>query len=130
MTETTGQHILVVTADAEDPDPDLYEYDVECPGVADDCRRYEDCLATADEVAALQSAADNGSEAVAHGRKHLHIDGMWMAATDLCYVATHDGMPDAVAGRFEPGRHPITWDVGDGTELIVFAPDGAVSGRG
>ena len=119
MTDT--QHFLIVTADHEDPgDPDLFSYAVECPGVTDECRRYEDCVATDTERQLLEAAQDNGTEPVTHGVKHLMIDAVWCAATQMCNVRDHDGLPDAVAGRFPVGRHAIDWDFGDGTEIAVY----------
>ncbi len=115
------QHFLIVTPDADYPtDEDLLTYDAECPGVTDSCRRYEDCRANEAEADLLEAAVDNGEPAVAHGAKHLKIDGLWCAATDNCNVISHDGLPATVAGRFEPGRHPIDFDFGDGTEIVIL----------
>jgi len=122
MTDT--QHFLIVTTDPDDPnDADLFEYMVECPGVTDECRRYEDCVPNDAERELLDKAMDNEAEPVAHGVKHLEIDGTWCAATNLCNVRDHDGLPDAVTGRFTVGRHAIDWDFGDGTEIAVYASD-------
>lgn len=118
---TDPPHILVVTVDPEDLD--VIDCTVECPGVTDECREYRDCVADDAERAALVRADDDGLPTVAHGQRHLMIDGMWMAETDFCYVQGHDGLPDEVVDRFPPGRHPIEHDVGDGTELFVFALD-------
>jgi hypothetical protein len=127
-----NQHFLIVTPDPNDPDDqDLFTYAVECPGVTDECRRYEDCVAGDAERELLEEAIDNGEALIAHGVNHLMIDGVWCAATNLCNVCDHDGLPDAAAGRFPAGRHAIDYDFGDGTEIAVYAPDpeDAVSAR-
>lgn len=128
---TNAQHFLIVTADPDDPsDKDLFQYEVECPGVTDECRRYEDCVPDGPERTLLQEAVDNEGTPIAHGVKHLMIDGTWCAATNLCNVRDHDGLPDAVVGLFPVGRHAIDWDFGDGTELAVYASDvEAATGR-
>lgn len=110
-------HVLIVRPDPADPHPDFYEYEVDCPGVTDQCRRWEEC-AVAD--CPISAEWDDG-DSEAHGQPHKLIAGMWMTPTEHCYVAVHDGLPDAVAGDFAPGRHDIDWEVGDGTELSVFA---------
>lgn len=115
----TEQHVLVVTADPDDPENLTYE--IECPGVSDTCRQYLDCVAGDAEQVALEQAADDDRPRMSHGKRHLKIDGTWMAETDFCYVQGHDRLPDSVVGRFPVGRHPIGWDVGDGTEIEVYA---------
>jgi hypothetical protein len=131
MTDT--QHFLIVAADPDNPgDEDLYEYEVECPGVTDACRRYEDCVPDDHERTLLEEAVDNETEPIAHGVKHLLLDGMWCAATDRCNVRDHDALPNEVAGRFPVGRHAIDFDFGDATEIEVFLSDsdaGAVATR-
>jgi hypothetical protein len=127
-----NHHVLIVTADADGPtDTDLFAYEIECPGVTDSCRRYEDCSASEEEREELEAAEDAGQRpAVAHGKRHFMYDGVWCAETDCCNVAGHDNMPDDVAGRFEPGRHPVDFDFGDGTEIAVFPlnnPDATVT---
>ncbi len=117
--ETEGNHILVVASDPSDPEN--LSYEIECPGVTDACREYQDCLASEAEQAVLERAVDDGKPLVAHGKRHLKIDGTWMAETGHCYVQGHEGLPDAVDGRFPVGQHPIGWDVGDGTEIEVYA---------
>lgn len=118
----SSPHVLIVTPDAEDPtDTDLFTYAVECPGVTDACRRYEDCVAGEAERRFLEAAADNGQPVVAHGARHLMFDGLWCAETQWCNVVGHDSLPDDVAGRFAPGRHPVDFDFGDGTEIAIFA---------
>lgn len=117
----TAPHILVVTAD---PDPEFeHDYAVECPGVTPECQRWEpcdryDCPVPSDTDEAYDRP-------VAHDEVHRYIGDRWMTPTGSCYLVWHDGLPDAVAGRFKPGRHPICWDVGDGTELWIFALDPA-----
>jgi hypothetical protein len=112
-------HYLIVTADPEDPqERDFYDYEVECPGVTDECRRWEQCVASTCTVA--REYQFDAREALGHGEHHRYINGMWMTPTEHCYVQGHDGLPDAVAGYFELGRHPIGWDVGDGTEIEVY----------
>lgn len=120
-----NSHILIVTPDADDPaDADLFTYEVECPGVTDACRRYEDCKAGEDEREQLEAAEDSGLRpAMAHGKRHFMFDGVWCAETDQCNVACHDGLGNDVDGRFEPGRHPVDFDFGDGTEIAIFALD-------
>lgn len=115
-------HYLVVTPDPQDPqERDWFSYSVECPGVTEECRRWEDCVHNAVDVERLEEMADQGApEPVLHGKRHRKIGGTWMAETDECYVARHDGLGDAVAGYYSAGRHPIGWDVGDGTELEVY----------
>jgi hypothetical protein len=124
---TAPQHFLIVTPDPRAPEEtDYFTYAVECPGVTDKCRRYEDCSADNAERDLLEDALDADTQRpVAHGVKHLLIDETWCAATDLCNVRDHDGLPDAVAGRFPPGRHAIDFDFGDGTEIAVHASDPA-----
>lgn len=112
-------HVLVVTADPDDPE--RLDYSVECPGVTDECRMYRDCLAGKAERSALDRAADDGEPLVAHGKRHLKVDGAWMAETDHCYAQGHDGLPDTAVDRFPVGRHPIEWDTGDGTEIYIVA---------
>ena len=118
-----NHHVLIVTPDAGDPaDSDLFTYEIECPGVTDSCRRYEACSAGAEERENLEAAEDAGQRpAVAHGQRHFMYDGVWCAETDRCNVAGHDSMPNDVAGRFQPGRHPVDFDFGDGTEIAIFA---------
>lgn len=117
-------HFLIVTPGADDPtDSDLFTYEIECPGVTDACRRYRDCVAGDAERKSLEDAVDNERPAVAHGARHLMFDGTWCAETQHCNVAGHDSLPDDVAGRFAPGRHPIEFDFGDGTEIAIFALD-------
>lgn len=113
-------HTLIVTPSAARPDDeDGYSYEVDCPGVTDSCRLWEDCGAGFDEQQVLENR--NERHPVAHGKRHSFIDSLWMAETTACYVATHDGLPDAVSGSFAPGRHAIDFDCGGGTELVVLA---------
>jgi hypothetical protein len=112
-------HILIVTAvhpDENDPERTELEYTVECPGVTDACRRYEDCRASLAEQDLLYRSEDR----IAHGQRHISIDSCWMAETPFCNVMTNDWLQDSADGRFPLGRHPITWDVGDGTEMFVL----------
>jgi hypothetical protein len=118
----TNAHILIVTPDRDDPtDEGLFTYEIECPGVTDACRRYEDCSAGEDEREELEAAEDSGRRpAVAHGKRHFMFDGVWCAETDHCNVVGHDGLDNDVAGRFTPGRHPVDFDFGDGTEIVIL----------
>jgi hypothetical protein len=108
-------HYLVVEVDPEDGEALIYS--VECGGVTDACRRYEDCIPDAAERSLLGEAAEE--KPVAHGKRHIMVDGAWCAETTACNVADHDGLGDDVAGRFPVGRHLIDWDFGDGTELFI-----------
>lgn len=122
----TDHHVLIVTPDPDDPnDEDLFTYDSECPGVTDRCRSYQDCQADEAEREALETAIDNGQPVVAHGARHLKFDGLWCAETDHCNVIAHDGLPEAIAGRVGPGRHPFDFDFGDGTEIAIFLVEAA-----
>ncbi|RKR92851.1 hypothetical protein BDK92_7333 [Micromonospora pisi] len=124
---TPRTHFLVVTPDERDPqERDYFEYTVECPGVTDECRKWLECLPGTDGRAALENAYDNGdNEPIQHGLRHKKINHKWMAETTGCYLQDHDALGDAVAGYFAAGRHPIGWDVGDGTELEIHALDSA-----
>jgi hypothetical protein len=116
---------LIVTPDADDPTNEhLFAYEIDCPGVTDACRRYEDCKADQDEREHLEAAEDAGHRpATAHGKRHFMFDGVWCAETDHCNVAGHDALGNDVAGRFAPGRHPVDFDFGDGTEIAIFSID-------
>jgi hypothetical protein len=118
MLASDKPHILIVKPDPDDPES--LDYEVECPGVTDACREYRDCLANDSEQAALVRAMDDGQPIVAHGKRHLNIEGTWMAETDFCYVQGHDGLPDAVDGYFPVGRHAIGWDVGGGMDIEIY----------
>lgn len=121
---TAPQHFLIVTSDPNEPEEtDFFTYTVECPGVTDSCRRYEDCVPDDPERTLLEEAVDNETEPIAHGVKHLMLDGVWCAATDRCNVQNHDALPNEVAGRFPVGRHAIDFDFGDATEIEVFLSD-------
>lgn len=118
-------HFLIVAAHPDDPEE--FTYDVECPGVTDACREYRDCLAGDVEVAALHQAWNAGEPRVAHGKRHLFIDNMWMAETDHCHLQDHDRLPDAVDGRFEVGWHAIDWDFDEDGLVIIAIDDKAVA---
>lgn len=119
------QHFLIVTPDPQDPqERDFYTYEVECPGVTDACRLWKSCDGADPDHAALEMLAEGSdSDPIAHGVRHREIAGWtgWWAATDDCYVQTHDRLGDAAENYFGPGRHPIRWEVGDGTELEIYA---------
>lgn len=113
---TTAHHVLTVTGLADDDGVDTREYEIECPGVTDECRLYEECGACKECRASSGAAFDSAESGVLHGVKHLHIDDAWMGATDRCYVASLDCLSET-AGYLNllPGRHPVTFDyVGDG----------------
>lgn len=123
-TSVRNSHILIVTPDADEPsETDLFTYEIECPGVTDACRRYEDCRPDDAERELLETAIDNEQPVIAHGARHLMFDGLWCAETDRCNVAGHDGLGSDVAGRFAPGRHPVEFDFGDGTEIVILPLD-------
>ncbi len=117
MLLTTQVHVLVVTSGPDDK----LSYQVQCPGVTDQCRRYEDCGASPDESLALTEAVANGWDVRSHGRHHRRIAGVWMQATDHCYVASHHALQErATAAGPGPGRYPILWSSGDaGTDLEI-----------
>lgn len=122
MTTPTKIHYLVVTPNPEDPgNDDANNHEVECPGVTPECEGWLECADDDCDHDALEDAESEGDgEPIQHGKTHRNIAGMWMTQTGQCYLAGHDGLPDAVAGQFAPGRHAISWDVGDGTEVEVF----------
>ncbi len=117
MLLSTLVHVLVV---GRDPDGEL-AYEVRCPGVTDQCRRYEDCNAGPNERFALAEALTNGWDVRCHGRHHRKVAGVWMQATDHCYVASHYALEErAAAAGLEPGEYPILWSSGaDGTDLEI-----------
>lgn len=117
-------HVLVVTVDPDDPE--LLDYEVECPGVTDECREWRACTVINCTLIGEYKFTVTGR--LAHGERHKYINGTWMTSTSNCYVACHDGLPDAVAGRFPVGRHAIGHDVGDGTEIEVYAIEPATAG--
>lgn len=126
----TAPHVLVIAfdCDAEQAHPAEphgkdcdQEYSVECPGVQDACREY---LACQKEEEACQG--DGGGflddDGMAHGVEHAYIAGQWMLPTDRCYIAGHDDMPNTASDLdLTPGRYPVEHDVGDGTELYLYA---------
>jgi|SRR5687767_9337383 hypothetical protein len=112
----SAPHMLVVTADPDDPE--ILDHEVECPAVTDECREWRWCTVAECTVPAEYNF---GADAIGHGERHKYIKDRWMVPTDNCYVVCHDGLPDAVADRFPVGRHAIGWDVGDGTEIEIYA---------
>jgi hypothetical protein len=119
---TPDPHVLIVTADADHPtDPDLYHYEIECPGLSPSCRAWAECTMAGCNV--NREYNHDTVDALGHGEPHRYILGTWMAASDHCYVQNHDGMPDAVAGRFGPGRHPVDFDsdIPDDGDILIFA---------
>jgi hypothetical protein len=119
----TTVHHLVVTVDPEDPDnPDAYNCEVECPGVTSECEGWLECAVKTCAHDALNDAEEQGDgEPVQHDETHRNIAGFWMTRTGRCYLVGHDGIAGGIADKFEPGRHSISWDVGDGTEIEIFA---------
>ncbi|MEU4399760.1 hypothetical protein [Micromonospora orduensis] len=121
---TNPPHVLVVTRPTE---PGVIDptYTIECPGVTDDCRSYEDCRPEQAEIDLLDDADDEAP--VAHGVRHRHLNDLWMAATDQCYLATDaDGVADAADElKLAPGRYPVKAifdpDFGSVEELVVLA---------
>lgn len=118
---TTAPHVLVITGEEDHRD-----YDIECPGVTDDCRAYGGCNCPESRDQHGDALWDN---AEAHGVEHKHIDGEWMRPTDQCYVSTSDNLPDvceelAKREQLGPGRHPIDFDYqGEGWyELQLLTP--------
>jgi hypothetical protein len=121
MTATTP-HVLIVTAHPDCPtDPDLYHYDIECPGVSPSCRAWTECTTAGCNV--NREYNHDTVDALGHGQPHRHIHGTWMVEAGYCYVQSHDGMPDAVAGRFGPGRHLVGFDIDvpDDGDIQIFA---------
>lgn len=124
MTQTRQPHVLVV---AEPTEPGVIDptYTIECPGVTDDCRSYEDCLPEQNEIDALGDGDDEAP--VAHGVRRRYLNDTWMAATDRCYLASDaDGVADAAdALKLAPGRYPVKAifdpDFGSVEELLVLA---------
>lgn len=116
-------HYLVVAPDPQDPqERDWFSYAVECPGVTGECRLWTPCPPGSDcDTGRLDAAYKRNpfQDQVLHGLRHRQINDRWTAETTHCFLVDHDGLGDAVAGYFSAGRHPIGWDVGDGTELEV-----------
>ena len=116
-------HIAVLTkpeccsGDGERCIPECTDIEIECPGVADDCRMWLDCPTCEPSTVEARDAFSDGEDII-HGVEHQLIDGRLMTATDRCFIATHDHLSEAgddLPG--EPGRYPVEADFGDGTEL-------------
>jgi hypothetical protein len=113
-------HILTVTEttyrDIDDVEIE-YDYALTCPGVTDHCRAFVDCVANDDEREFLEDADDP----IAHGKKHIMIDALWMAATDDCLYVGHDNLPDEAARLGLPaGYHAVDVDYrGDGEINLI-----------
>lgn len=129
------RHILVVTIDrcrncvpdgalcadcTEDPD---LRYDIECPGVTNSCRAWDECRTCYVPRVGISSDVKDQLEqhGEAHGQPHQYIDGRWMTPTSHCYVAGHDALSEegSYIANGQPGRWPVAHEVGDGTELYL-----------
>jgi hypothetical protein len=105
-----------------------HDFDVTCPGVTDRCRAYVDCLAKPEEIEVLNL----GDPPTAHGKRHLLIDGTWMAATDQCLYATGDIAEAAeyLASKhaLKPGTYRVDVDYrGDGELDLILLDERAVA---
>jgi hypothetical protein len=117
-------HTLVVTgAYHPDEDVDDRDYTIVCAGVTDACRRWEDCtVADCTVTAEYQHSA---RDALGHGQRHNHIDGVWMTPTDRGMYVGHDGVPEAADHLdLTAGVYPVDVDyIGDGdVHLAVVEP--------
>lgn len=123
--DTFKPHTLTVTRTVYPPDLPgeeefvETEYDLDCPGVTDHCRRWEPCTHAACTVNAEYQ--HHSRDALGHGRHHLHIDGVWMVPTGQCLYASHDRLPDAAEYLDLPaGDHEVDVDyMGDGDIVLV-----------
>lgn len=132
-------HVLVV---GEPLDPDLIpQFEVECPGVTDDCRMWAECAVSGcppftQGTEAEDEAIDEGGY-TAHGVEHKRLTVGWCVRTEQCFIRDHDELPDAVNDLFGGwdraalGRYPvrINWsDAQDDTELHLELLEAASNG--
>lgn len=122
-------HTLAVIGDPSDPHSDLYQYEIDCPGVTDACRMWTvcnvvDCPGRTGDDDTLYDVSN-----IAHGQPHRYIDDGWMVPTDTCYLIAADEMPDVAADMVAkesigPGSYRVDHDFDDG-RLSILALVGA-----
>lgn len=112
--------IITVTPGADPTEVDHWqEFAVDCPGVTDACRAWQEC-----QVAGCPANAGNSNvlwevSDVSHGQEHRHINDAWMTATDRCYLLDADELPDvaetlATKPELPPGRYEVVHSFDDG----------------
>lgn len=110
-------HVLVVT----EVDGKRW-YAVECPGVTNDCRAWVSC----DQFGRQCDDDTLDEDQSAHGVEHHWIDGDWMVPTDDCLARTHFYLAEVASDlNLPPGRHPVRYDFGDGSEFNLSVLDAA-----
>ena len=122
-------HTLIIGADPLEPaDPDLFTYEIHCPGVTDACRLWvgcevPECPGNTGGDDTLYDVSD-----VAHGQKHRYIDESWMVQTDHCYLVSADEMPDAASflvtkAGLSAGEYQVGHDFDEGRIADLHLPD-------
>jgi hypothetical protein len=111
-------HTLVVTLD----DEDSVDYEVECPGISDDCRAWRVCTPCSSRAATDDQFNDElYDEEEMHGVEHQRLMGEWMVPTEACLVVTHDYLWDSASYvTREPGRYPVVATFEDDGEFLVL----------
>lgn len=120
-------HVLVITGDPTQPSR-KWTYTVECPGVTEKCRLYEEC----EPCNALDGEQAEALEEnqYAHGQDHTWTTVGWGTPTDDCLLQRDEGLWDAGTDLVSdeaiphPGRYPVHFFY-DG-DLVVLELAGEV----
>jgi hypothetical protein len=120
MSETRPVHTLTITdcegcAEAGEQEcscyPQQFDVKVDCPGVVDSCRAWEECM----ECNALDLDSDAHEEleqtGVAHGQEHQTLECGWATRTEDCILAVHDELRDIVDDSFPGDVKPGVYQV-------------------
>lgn len=134
-------HTLVITLNADELAPGHtwdcgcencdtlpFTLALECPGVeAGQCFLWSPCQQCADRLERLSPKAREGYLRMDthHGQPHRTYGGAPCTQTTHCYVQTafdENGCEDAwsIATSKGPGRHQVSWDGGELSDLILL----------
>lgn len=106
----------------------VLRYKIDCDGVTDACRMWQECLVEGCDQAVLdREEEDGGDEPVLHGMPHRRLDDGWSTPTGLCFLPLADAWPErAVELGLTPGeyrvRHVLEVDGGDYVLAVVGNP--------
>lgn len=118
--EVAQPHILVITGDPTQPSR-KWDYAIECPGVTDECRVYNECIGCRQnrEPAGKQI----GGRREIHGVEHTWTTFGWATPSDDC-LGTLEDMPwevgtDLVSNEClpHPGRYAARWTQAGGSAV-------------
>lgn len=110
---TAPAHTLIVAHDLGLPDAEL-TYRIDCGGVTEACRTWQECLESECDRKALEEAEfDGDDEPEAHGVVHRNVGNLgWLTEVPGCVLRLYDWIDSARDLKLPVGSYPFhpVWD--------------------